>query len=115
MPSGNGSKPTKTSEQVASELRARLEDKLGAEKTDAIWQDPANVSQVVEGESEAADVAEIMLQAWKDLPPGEEPRAPKRRSRFRRGLQIAVVAAVAVWALSFMKRMRGSDQPQDDF
>ncbi len=106
--SGNGSKPTKTPEQVATELRERLVDKLGTEKTDAIWQDPANVQDVVEGESEAADVAEIMLKAWKDLPGDEEPASGKRRSAFRTGLRIALIAAVAVWAVSIMKRVRGS-------
>ena len=107
--SGNGSKPTKTPEQVATELRERLVEKLGSEKTDAIWQDPANVQVVVEGESEAADVAEIMLKAWQDLPGDEEPEPPKRSSAFRRGLRIALIAAVAVWAVSIMKRVRGSD------
>ena len=110
--SGNGAKPTKTAGQVAAELRERLEDKLGTEKTDAIWQDPANVQDVVEGESEAADVAEIMLKAWQDLSEEDEPAAPKRRSsRFRSGLKIALVAAVAVWAVSIMKRVRSPDEP----
>ena len=109
--SGNGAKPTKTAEQVATELRGRLEDKLGTERTDAIWQDPANVQEVVEGESEAADVAEIMLKAWQDLAVENEPATPKRRSRFRRGLQIALIAAVAVWAVSITKRVRSTDEP----
>ena len=111
MSTGNGAKPTKTAEQVAIELRGRLEEKLGTERTDAIWQDPTNVQDVVAGEGEAADVAEIMLKAWQDLTVEDEPAAPRRRSRFRRGLQIAIIAAVAVWAVSLMKRVRSTDEP----
>ena len=111
MSSGNGTTPAKTPEQVAAELRERLEDRLGQEKTDAIWQDPTNVQEVVEGESEAADVAEIMLKAWQDLPGDEsEEAAPRKHSRFRRGLQVALIAAVAVWAVAMMKRLRSSDE-----
>ena len=113
MSSGNGKTPEKTPEQVATELRERLEDRLGQEKTDSIWQDPTHVQDVVEGESEAADVAEIMLKAWQDLPSVEhEPASPRRRSRFRRGLQIAMIAAMAVWAVSMMKRLRSSRDPE---
>ena len=109
MSSGNGKTPEKTPEQVATELRERLEERLGQEKTDSIWQNPANVQDVVQGESEAADVAEIMLKAWQDLSSeGHEPDAPRKRSRFRRGLQIAMIAAMAVWAVSMMKRLRSS-------
>lgn len=109
MSSGNGKTPSKTPEQVATELRERLEDRLGQEKTASIWHDPANVQDVVQGESEAADVAEIMLKAWQDLPSDEDkPATPRKRSRFRRGLQIAIVAAMAVWAVSTMKRLRSS-------
>ena len=111
MSSGNGKTPAKTPEQVAIELRERLEDRLGQEKTDAIWQDPTNVQDVVEGESEAADVVEIMLKAWQELPGDEgEPATPRKRSRFRRGLQVALIAAVAVWSVSMMKRLRSSGE-----
>ncbi len=113
MSSGNGKTPAKTPEQVATELRERLEDRLGSDRTDAIWQDPTNVQDVVEGESEAADVAEIMLKAWQDLPGDEvEPAAPRKRSRFRRGLQVALIAAVAVSAVSMMKRLRSSAEDE---
>lgn len=106
MSSGNGTKPTKTNEQVATELRERLESRLGRERTDAIWQDPANVERVVEGESEAAAVAEIMLSAWRELPAGDA--APsQRRSRFRRGLRVALIAAVTVWGLSILRKTQG--------
>ncbi len=109
MSSGNGTKPTKTNEQLATELRERLESRLGRERTDAIWRDPANVEHVVEGESEAAAVAEIMLSAWRELPAGEA--APsRRRSRFRRGLRIAVITAVAVWGLSILRKTRGGQE-----
>lgn len=113
MSSGNGKTPSKTPEQVATELRERLEDRLGQEKTAAIWQDPTNVQDVVQGESEAADVVEIMLKAWQELPGEEEkPAAPRKRSRFRRGLQVALIAAVAVWAVSMMKRLRSSGEQE---
>jgi hypothetical protein len=106
MPSDNGSKPAKSSEQVATELRQRLEGALGRERTEEIWQDPTAIQRVVEGEDEAAEVAEIMLRAWRDLPE-EEQAPPKRRgSGFRRGLQLAIVAAVGVWALSILRRSR---------
>ena len=106
MASGNGAKPTKTSEQVATELRQRLEGRLGRERAEAIWQDPTNVQQVVKEEGEAADVAQIILQAWRDMP-GDEPGKPHRHSGFRRGLQLALVAAMAVWAVALLRRLRG--------
>lgn len=112
MSSGNGTKPTKTNEQVATELRGRLESRLGRERTDAIWRDPANVEHVVEGETEAAAVAEIMLKAWHDLP-ATETTAPRRRSGFRRGLRIALIAAVGVWGLTILRKARGSQDEQD--
>jgi hypothetical protein len=107
MPSGNGAKPTKTSEQVAAELRRRLERRLGRERTEAIWQDPANVQQVVKEEGEAVEVAQIMLQAWRDLP-ADEPGTRRRTSRFRRALQLAIVAAMAAWAVAVLRRRRGA-------
>ena len=108
--SGNGAKPSKSSAQVATELRERLESRLGRDRTDAIWRDPANIEQVVEGEGEAAAVAEIILKAWRDLP--EDAATPSRRgSGFRRGLRLALVAAFGVWALSLLRKARGT---QDD-
>ena len=105
-PSGNGAKPTRSSQEVASELRQRLEGRLGRERTDEIWQDPANVREVVRGEEEAAAVAEIMLNAWRDLP-SDEPSAPvRRRSGFRRGLRIALITAIAIWSFSILRRLR---------
>ena len=105
-PSGNGTKPAKGSREVASELRQRLEGRLGRERTDEILQDPANVRAVVQGEEEAAAVAEIMLNAWRDLP-AEEPSEPdKKRSGFRRGLRIALITAIAVWSFSILRRLR---------
>ena len=104
-PSGNGAKPGKTSAQVAAELRQRLEGALGRERTDAIWRDPTSVQNVVEGEEEAAAVAEIMLRAWRDLPQEARPRRSGRGSGFRRGLQLALVAAVAVWSVSVLRRL----------
>jgi hypothetical protein len=111
MSSGNGSKPRKSAEQVASELRKQLEQQLGRDRTDAIWRDPTNVHEVVEGEDEAAAVAETILRALHDLP--EEEPAPRRRGRsgFRRGLQIALIAAISVWALSIIKKARGGNEP----
>ena len=112
MSSGNGKTPAKTPEQVAIELRERLENRLGQEKTDAIWQDPTNVQDVVEGESEAADVVEIMLKAWQDLPGNEdEPAAPRKRARFRSGLQGALIAAVACWAVSMVEGLGRAGEP----
>lgn len=110
--SGNGAKPSKNTAQVAADLRQRLERRLGTERTDEIWQDPSNIQEVVKGEDEAAAVAEIMLNAWRALP-SEEPSQPQqKRSGFRRGLQIALVAAVAVWSLSILRRLRegGNDE-----
>ena len=107
--SGNGASPEKTPDPVATELRGRLEDRLGQEKTDAIWQDPTSVQDIVEGE--AADVAEIVLKAWQNLPDDEaEPPAPRKRSRIRRVLRFALLVAVAVCAFSIMKRVRSSSE-----
>jgi hypothetical protein len=108
--SGNGRTPHKSPEQVASELRRRLERELGRERTEAIWRDPANVREVVESEEEAASVAGIILRAWQDLPAQDGPGA-RRRSGFRRGLQLALIAAIAVWALSVLNRARRGDGP----
>lgn len=102
---GNGHSPEKTTEQVAAELRQRLEGELGRERTEAIWRDPANVEQVIADDEEAASVAGIILQAWKDLPQ-ENDGQPRRHSGFRRGLQIALLAAVTVWAVSLLRRAR---------
>ena len=104
--SGNGAKPHKSSEEVAAELRQRLERQLGRERTEAIWRDPTSVQQVVEGEEEASAVAGIILQAWRDLPEEEQPGRPRRGSGFRRGLRLALAAAVAVWTLSILKKAR---------
>ena len=105
-PSGNGAKPSKSSEEVASELRQRLESRLGSERTEAIWRDPTNIQSVVHGEDEAASVAEIMLQAWRDLPEEETVEKPRRRTGFRRGLRIALVTAVAVWGIASLRKAR---------
>ncbi len=110
--SGNGAKPQKTAEQVAAELRRRLEGVLGRERTDAIWRDPTNIQEVVQGEEEASDVAEIMLRAWRDLPEEEPPGRRRQRSGFRRGLRLALITAVAVWSLSILRRFR--QEPGDE-
>ena len=104
--SGNGSKPHKSAEEVAAELRRQLERRLGRERTEAIWRDPTNVQQVVQGEEEAAAVAETILRALHDLPAEEPADQPRRRSGFRRGLRLALIAAVAVWALSILNKTR---------
>lgn len=108
--SKNGRTPRKTTEAVAAELRRRLEQRLGSERTDAIWQDPTNVRDVLEDEEEAASVAGMILQAWRDLPEDEPSVPPKRRSAFRRGLRLALIAAVAVWAISILNKARPSDE-----
>ena len=105
---GNGTKPQKTAEEIAAELRQRLESRIGRERTEAIWRNPTNLQEVVQGEEEASDVAEIMLRAWRDLPE-EEPGRPRRRSGFRRGLRLALITAVAVWSLSILRRIRGGN------
>ncbi len=108
---GDGAKPRKTTEAVATELRQRLERQLGRERTEAIWRDPTNVQEVLQGDQEAASVAGIILQALKDLPEEEAPGRARTRSGFRRGLRLALVAAVAVWALSVLNKARhGSDE-----
>ncbi len=111
MSTGNGSKPQKSAEQVAMELRKQLEQQLGHDRTEAIWRDPTNVQQVIEGEHEAAAVAETILRALHDLP--EEEPVPRRRGRsgFRRGLQLAFIAAISVWALSIINRARSGNEP----
>jgi hypothetical protein len=107
--SKNGAAPTKTAEEVAVELKERLENELGAEKTAAIWRDPTQVEQVVEGAESAASVAGILKDALDELPSETEEAVEEKRGRgrgFRRGLQIAIVAAVAVWAMSVIKKQR---------
>jgi hypothetical protein len=101
----NGRTPGKSTEEVAAELRERLRGELGAERTDAIWRDPSNVERVVESDEEAASVAGIILQAWDDLPQ-ESPEVDPRHMAFRRGLQIAVLAALGVWAFALLRRAR---------
>lgn len=107
---GNGRKPHKSTEEVAAELRQRLERELGHERTEAIWRDPASIEQVIDDDEEAASVAGIILQAWKDLPSeANEPRA-RRHAGFRRGLQLALLACVAVWAVGLLRKARGGEQ-----
>lgn len=118
--SGNGTKPTKTAEEVTIDLRHTLEDKLGAEKADAILDDPTSVKTVVGGEGEAADVAEIMLKAWHDLSTGaeheeaelEETPKPKRRSRLGRLLRFLTFAGIIAAVVSFIKGRRGSQEEE---
>ena len=104
--SGNGANPHKTLEEVAAELRRRLEGQLGRERTEAIWRDPNNVPKVLRDEGEAASVAGIILQAWKDLPEEGPSDRPRRRSGFRRGLRLALIAAIGFWALSLRNKAR---------
>ena len=105
-PPGNGSKPDKSTEEVATELRQRLEHQLGRERTDAIWRDPKNIGQVIDDDEEAASVAGIILQAWKELPQERGSNPSRTHSGFRRGLQIALITAVAVWAVALLRRAR---------
>ena len=112
MSRGNGSKPHKSTEEVAAELRQQLERRLGRERTEAIWRDPTNVQQVVQGEEEAAAVAETILRALQDLPAEEPTGRPRRRSGFRAGLRLALIAAVAVWALSILNKVRDGRQDE---
>ena len=109
----NGRKPNKSTEQVAAELRERLEGRLGQERTEAIWRDPTSVREVLQDEDEAASVAGIILEAWRDLPEEASSDAPRRRSGFRRGLRLALIAAIAVWALSILNKARhsGHEEP----
>jgi len=109
--SGNGSSPERTTAKVATELRRRLESRLGRERTEAIWSDPSNVQEVLRDEDEAASVAGMMLQAWKDLPEEESKGGRKRHGGFRRGLRLALIAAVAVWAVSLLQKAR---RPEDE-
>ena len=112
MPRDNGAKPNKSTEEVATELRGRLEQQLGRERTEAIWQDPTSVRDVLQDEEEAASVAGIILNAWRELPEEEDASAhPRRRSGFRRGLRLAMIAAIAVWAISIVNKARqGGDE-----
>jgi hypothetical protein len=109
--SGNGSSPEQTTAKVATELRRRLEGRLGRERTEEIWRDPSNVQKVLKDEDEAASVAGMMLQAWKELPEEESKDGRKRQGGFRRGLRLAIIAAMAVWAVSLLKKAR---QPGDE-
>jgi hypothetical protein len=107
--SKNGATAEKSAEQVAVELKERLVHEIGAERTAAIWSDPTQVERVVEGEDEAASVAGILKDAYDELPAEAEEPVEKKRGRgrgFRRGLQIAIIAALAVWAVSVIKKQR---------
>lgn len=110
--SGNGSKPHKSAGEVAADLRQQLERRLGRERTEAIWRDPTNIQQVVQGEEEAAAVAETILRALRDLPAEEAASRPRHRSGFRRGLRLALIAAIAVWALSILNKSREGRQDE---
>ena len=107
--SGNGRKPHKSTEEVAAELRQRLERELGHDRTEAIWRDPASIEKVIDDDEEAASVAGIIMQAWKDLPSEESVPRARRHSGFRRGLQVALLACVAVWAVALLRKARGGD------
>jgi hypothetical protein len=104
--SKNGKAPQKTTAQVATELRGRLEEQLGHERTEAIWRDPTATQEVLENEGEAASVAGIVLQALKELPEEEAPPERKRRSGFRRGLRLVLIAAIAFWAVAMINKAR---------
>ncbi len=108
MARSNGAKPTKSTEEVATELRGRLEQQLGRERTEAIWQDPTSVQDVLKDEGEAASVAGIILNAWRELPAEEEDTSvpPRRGSGFRRGLRLALIAAISVWAVNIVNKAR---------
>ncbi len=110
--SGNGANPHKSTEEVAAELRQRLEGRLGLERTEAIWRDPTNVQEVLQDGEEAASVAGIILQAWRDLPEEGTADHPRRRSGFRRGLRLALIAAIAVWAVSTVKKARRGQEEE---
>ena len=110
--SGNGANPHKSTEEVAAELRQRLEGQLGRERTEAIWQDPTNVREVLQDGEEAASVAGIILQAWRDLPEEGPEDRPRRRSGFRRGLRLALIAAIAVWAVSTVNKARRGQEEE---
>ncbi len=116
MARANGAKPGKSTEEVATELRGRLERQLGRERTEAIWQDPTSVQDVLKDEGEAASVAGIILNAWRELPEEEDASAsPRRRSGFRRGLRLALIAAISVWAVSIVnKARRGSSEGDEE-
>jgi hypothetical protein len=108
--SGNGSTPERTTAKVAAELRRRLEGRLGRERTEEIWRDPSNVQNVLKDEDEAASVAGMMLQAWKDLPEEESKDGRRHQGGFRRGLRLAIIAAVAVWAVSLLQKSRRPEE-----
>ena len=110
--SGNGANPHKSTEEVAAELRQRLEGRLGLERTEAIWQDPTIVQEVLQDGEEAASVAGILLQAWQDLPDEGPADHPRRRSGFRRGLRLALIAAIAVWAVSTVNKARRGQEEE---
>lgn len=112
----NGAKPIKSTEEVATELRGRLEQQLGPERTEAIWQDPTSVQDVLKGEGEAASVAGIILNAWRELPKDEEETSatPRRRSGFRRGLRLALIAAISVWAVSIVNKARQGGREDEE-
>jgi hypothetical protein len=118
MSTGNGTKPAKTAQEVTVNLRHTLEDKLGAEKADAILEDPTSLKAVVGGEG-AADVAEIMLRAWNDLSSDsdaeaqeetEEAPQPKRRSKLGRVFRLLIVAGVIFAVVSILKGRGDSDE-----
>lgn len=109
---GNGANPEKSTEAVAAELRQRLERRLGRERTEAIWRDPTSVQQVLRDDEEAASVAGIILQAWKDLPEEEGTAPRRRRSGFRRGLRLALIASITVWALSVLNKTRQAGEEE---
>lgn len=104
---GNGRKPQKSTEEVAAELRQRLERELGQERTEAIWSDPTSIEKVIDDDEEAASVAGIFLQAWNDLPSEAGDTRSRRHAGFRRGLQIALLACVGVWAFALLRKTRG--------
>ena len=109
--SSNGAKPQKTTEEVAADLRERLERQIGRDRTEAIWRDPTNVREVLHDEDEAASVAGVILQAWKELPAEDESsEGSGRRSGFRRGLRLALLAAFAVWAVSILNKVRSGEE-----
>jgi hypothetical protein len=107
--SGNGRTPHKTTEEIAAELRQRLERELGRERTETIWSDPASIQAVIDDDEEAASVAGIFLQAWKELPAEESEPPSRRHAGFRRGLQLALLACVAVWAVALLRKARGGE------
>ena len=108
--SSNGAKPQKTTEEVAADLRDRLERQIGRDRTEAIWRDPTNVREVLHDEDEAASVAGVILQAWRELPEEDSSEGRGRRFGFRRGLRLAFIAAFAVWAVSILNKVRSGEE-----